>query len=127
VFCRVAVDSIWHHFFDLNLIGDPVAPSPKNQGFLATPSGVQAPEAIRSYYRNLTTWLARPGALTRVFAGPAWYAFRTQPLGMIVHGRRPYTHADIMEIGAIALRNIYRIAPPCSVLVPCCPTLSTDP
>ena len=114
---RVAVDSTWHHFFDINLIGDPIAPFPKTQGFNASASGMKALEDIRSYYRNLATWLARPGALNRVFIGAAWYALRAQPLSMIVQGRRPYTHADLMQIGALALKTIYRIAPPCSVLV----------
>jgi hypothetical protein len=114
---RVAVDSTWHHFFDINLIGDPIAPFPKTEGFSASPAGVQALEDIRAYFRNLATWLARPGALTRVFAGAAWYALRTQPLAMIMHARRPYTYNDFVDIGAIALKNIYRIAPPCSVLV----------
>jgi hypothetical protein len=124
---RVAVDSTWHHFFDINLIGDPIAPYPKTEGFNASASGKQALEDIRSYYRNLATWLARPGALIRIFAGAAWYALRTQPLGMIVHGRRPYTHADRMEIGALALKNIYRIAPPCSVLVSLIPYFVDGP
>ena len=35
---------------------------------------------------------------------------------MIVHARRPYTYLDHLEIGSLALKNIYRIAPPCSVL-----------
>jgi hypothetical protein len=114
---RVAVDSTWDHFFDINLIGDPVAPFPKTQGFNASPSGMKALDDIRAYYRNLATWLARPGALNRVFIGAAWYALRAQPLAMIVQARRPYTHADLMEIGALALKTIYRIAPPCSVLM----------
>ena len=114
---RVAVDSTWHHFFDINLIGDPIAPYPKTQGFNGSVAGKEALENIRAYYRNLATWLARPGALNRIFAGAAWYALRTQPLAMIVHARRPYTYNDLVEIGTIALKNIYRIAPPCSVLV----------
>jgi hypothetical protein len=114
---RVAVDSTWHHFFDINLIGDPVAPFPKTQGFNASAPGVQALEDIKSYYRNLATWLARPGALGRVFAGAAWYALRAQPLAMIVHPRRPFSQVDLVDIGSIALKAIYRIAPPCSVLI----------
>ena len=40
---RVAVDSTWHHFFDINLIGDPVAAFPKTQGFRASPEGLAVP------------------------------------------------------------------------------------
>ena len=124
---RVAVDSTWHHFFDINLIGDPVAPFPKTQGFNASPTGVQALEDIRAYYRNLATWLARPSALSRIFAGAAWYALRTQPLAMIVNPRRRYSHADLLNIGTLALKNIYRIAPPCSVLISLLPYFVDGP
>lgn len=114
---RVAVDSTWHHFFDINLIGDPVAPFPKTQGFKASSDGQKALADIRSYFRNLATWLARPTTLSRVFSAAAWYSLRTQPLSMIVNPRRTYSHGELMSIGALALDNIYRISPPCSVLV----------
>jgi hypothetical protein len=114
---RVAVDSTWHHFFDINLIGDPVAPFPKTQGFNASPVGQEALADIRAYYRNLTTWLARPAALSRIFAGMAWYALRTQGLAMAVNPRFDYSHADLINIGALAQNIIARIAPPCSVLL----------
>jgi hypothetical protein len=68
---RVAVDSTWHHFFDLNLIGDPgaivggdytvggVAPDPtKLHGFQSTPSGQAALATIKAYYINIAVWLA---------------------------------------------------------------------
>lgn len=124
---RVAVDSTWHHFFDINLIGDPVAPYPKTEGFNASPAGQQALEDIRSYFRNLAMWLARPGAQRRVFASAAWYSLRTQPLAMIVTSRRAYSHMDAISIGALALKNIYRFTPPCSVLVSLLPYLVDGP
>ena len=113
---RVAVDSTWHHFFDINLIGDPVAPFPKTEGFKASAQGQQALADIQAYYRNLATWLARPGALRRVFVGAVFYALRTQPLAMLVNPRRAYGHAELMDIGALAQKAIARIAPPCSVM-----------
>jgi hypothetical protein len=124
---RVAVDSTWHHFFDINLIGDPVAPFPKNHGFNASPTGLQALEDIRSYYRNLATWLARPGTLSRIFVGAAWYALRTQPLSMILNPRRTYSHNDLVSIGDLALSGIYTISPPCSVLVSLLPYFVDGP
>jgi hypothetical protein len=124
---RVAVDSTWHHFFDINLIGDPAAQYPKTEGFLATPDGVRALEDIQTYYRNLVTWLARPGAQFRVFVSAAWFALRTQPLAMIINEHRPYAHRDLMSIGALALRNIYGVAPPCSVLVSLLPYFVDGP
>jgi hypothetical protein len=124
---RVAVDSTWHHFFDINLIGDPVAPFPKTLGFNASPEGQQALADIKAYYRNIAIWLAPPGALGRVFAGAAWYALRTQPLAMLVNPQRHYAHADLVSIGALAEKEIARIAPPCSVLVTLIPYFVDGP
>jgi len=67
---RVCVDSTWHHFFDINLIGDPVAMSSvvtvppevdglKRKGFKATPQGQATLVDIKNYYRNIANWLAR--------------------------------------------------------------------
>lgn len=64
---RVVVDSTWHHWFDVNLIGRPItnldsAPfngtNPKTQGFLASPSGLQALARIDNYFRNVAVWLS---------------------------------------------------------------------
>jgi hypothetical protein len=114
---RVAVHSTWHHFFDINLIGDPVAPFPKTQGFNASPAGIEALEDIRSYYRNLVTWLARPRTQMRMFASAAWHALHAQPLNMIVNPRQTYSHDDLMRIGTLAESNILRSVPQCSVIV----------
>ena len=114
---RVAVDSTWHHFFDINLVGDPVAPYPKDEGFKASPSGEQALADIESYYRNIGFWIARPGTHVRLFAAAAWYALRSQPLNMLVSTRRDYSYPEKLNIGSLALDNLYRIAPPCSLVV----------
>src|ERR1700687_3829405 len=58
---NVVVDSSWHHFFDLNLIGDPLANSPpaqhpewdKKKGFKATNQGQAVLNDIETYYRNI--------------------------------------------------------------------------
>ena len=60
---RVAVDATWHHFFNINLIGDASGSIPgsvRSQGFShpSTPPGVY--EDIQAYFRNLAVWLARP-------------------------------------------------------------------
>ncbi|HEX4864708.1 MAG TPA: hypothetical protein VFV02_11580, partial [Acidimicrobiales bacterium] len=58
---RVLVDATWHHFFNINLVGDPFSPDPaKRLGFLATPAGQAAFEEIKAYFRNIAVWLARP-------------------------------------------------------------------
>lgn len=58
---RVLVDATWHHFFNINLVGYPASPDPAKQlGFLASPAGRAAFEDIKSYFRNIAVWLARP-------------------------------------------------------------------
>jgi hypothetical protein len=113
---RVAVDSTWHHFFDINLIGDPVAPAPKSMGFRASPAGQAALADIEAYYRNIAVWIARPEAQAKLFGAAAWFVLRTQPLNMLVTKGRKFTLRERMDIGRVALDCLYRVLPPCAAL-----------
>ena len=56
---RIVTDSSFHHFLDLNLIGDPCGDIPaKQQGFNASPSGKAYLKEIEAFYINMATWLA---------------------------------------------------------------------
>ena len=63
---RIVTDSSFHHYLDLNLIGDPCGSSPDRQtGF--SPSGLrgQVPaggvlDDLQQFYVNTVTWLAKP-------------------------------------------------------------------
>lgn len=55
---RVVTDATWHHFVNINLIGQPGATPPRDQGFLASPTGAAHLENIKNYYRNIAVWLA---------------------------------------------------------------------
>ena len=59
---RVVTDATWHHFVNINLVGDIGEPegTVKSLGFLASASGQAHFEEIKTYYRNIATWLARP-------------------------------------------------------------------
>jgi hypothetical protein len=114
---RVVVDSTWHHFFDINLIGDPIAPFPKTLGFKASASGQAALAEIENYYRNIAFWIARPGSLWRLWPAIAWVALKAQPLNMIVNSKHRYSYADMLRIGSLGLENLYRFLPPCTILV----------
>jgi hypothetical protein len=114
---RVAVDSTWHHFFDINLIGDPVAPYPKTLGFTASPSGKAALSDIETYYRNIAFWIARPGCLWRLFPAIAWASLKSQPLNMIVNARHKYSYPDMLRLGSLAFENMCRFLPPCTIVV----------
>lgn len=56
---RIITDSSFHHFLDLNLLGDPCSLIPtKKQGFNASPSGQAHLTEISAFYLNMATWLA---------------------------------------------------------------------
>lgn len=59
---RVATDATWHHFVNINLVGDTGVPAtnPKRFGFLASTQGQAHFEEVKAYFRNLAVWLARP-------------------------------------------------------------------
>jgi hypothetical protein len=73
---RVVVDSTFHHFFNINMIGsgsnssDPV----KQKGYNASPAGQAAYEEIKAYYRNIALWLARPQNQDAMFHTALWTA-----------------------------------------------------
>jgi len=56
---RVAADSTWHHWFDINLTGIAAPPSPY-AGFDATAAGLAALTQIDAYFLNCGVWLAPP-------------------------------------------------------------------
>ena len=111
---RVAVDSTWHHFFNINLIGDPVAPFPKNIGFNASTQGQAALSEIENYYRNVALWLIRPGKLWWIYPAVIYAAWRAQPLNMIVNANRNYTYQDLIGLGRLGSQFIGGFLPPCS-------------
>lgn len=56
---RVVTDATWHHFVNINLVGDPASPdASKHFGFLFSASGQAHLDDIKSYYSNLAVWLA---------------------------------------------------------------------
>jgi len=54
---RVVVDSSFHHYIDLNLIGDPCSPPSKNSGF-NTPQGAATLADMEAFFVNTVVWLA---------------------------------------------------------------------
>jgi len=61
---RIVTDSSFHHYLDLNLVGDPCGSAPDRMaGFgtamtQPTPGGVL--DDMRTFYLNTVTWLAKP-------------------------------------------------------------------
>jgi len=57
---RVVVDATWHHFFNINLTGDPASGEPaKRLGFRAplNPGQPDHYRMIKHYFRNIVYWL----------------------------------------------------------------------
>jgi hypothetical protein len=79
---RVVTDATWHHFVNVNLVGQLVptlaASNPKSRhhpgggGFLATTTGRAHLEDVRAYYRNIAVWLARPERITCMNSRLVW-------------------------------------------------------
>ncbi len=107
----MAVDSTWHHFFSINLIGDPIAPGDQQKGFTGTAAGQQALSDIESYYRNLAVWLARASTQQRLFPAAASRLRPMQPLNEMVRNHRRHAGAEVLRISAIARGLLPRSAP----------------
>jgi hypothetical protein len=111
---RVAVDSTWHHFFDLNVVGDPTAPAPKDQGFNATTVGQQVLARIENYYVNIATWLTPNkgyfllGWLVAVLRAPA----TRELIGLTRVMDGPF----VLQVGDAVYADLRRFLPPCAIL-----------
>jgi hypothetical protein len=68
---RVVCDSTWHHFVNVNLIGElegggfdefsiPGEEASKHDGFLSSPAGLAALSKIKNYYTNIGVWMSPP-------------------------------------------------------------------
>ncbi len=68
---RVVTDATWHHFVNINLVGDADYSDAtiKGNGFLASAAGQVHLGNIRAYYRNIAVWLARPGNIRCMNSG----------------------------------------------------------
>ncbi len=56
---RIVTDSSFHHFLDLNLLGDPCSDvAVKTKGFTGSTSGQAVLKELDAFYINVATWLA---------------------------------------------------------------------
>jgi hypothetical protein len=120
---RVVVHSTWHHFFDINLIGDNAVNRPQfndpreslwRLGFRASANGQRILAQLDQYFRNIVHWLS-PGVgvfsrfdalVARVAAGHA--------LREVLEGGGAEASAQLL--GAHAWQHALRYAPPCTVM-----------
>ncbi len=113
---RVVTDATWHHFVNVNLIGelgnnDP-AGSPEHytkdrdfifqkRGFMSTPSGRAALDKIKHYYVNIGVWLAPPAkqkCFTTRLIVIAFKQHRVHEAAML----NPDIKADLVDLQTLA-------------------------
>ena len=118
---RVVVDSTWHHFFDINLIGDNAANRPGfsdprapvwRQGFNASSNGQRVLAHIDQYYRNIALWLA--GGVTAADRFNAIVALlgMSHPIREVLEA----SQVSALNMGRYAWEYALRLYPPCTIL-----------
>ena len=72
---RVVTDATWHHFVNINLVGDESEPvgDPKRLGFLFSAQGQAHLEEIKAYYRNIAVWISRPANIVCMNRRLIWW------------------------------------------------------
>jgi hypothetical protein len=119
---RVVVDATWHHFFDINLIGELGNPDVvKGVGFDATPTGHAAYEEIKAYFRNIAVWLASEQTQRCMWWRALWWCRWHHRIAMDL---RPDQLRDIdtldldelQRVGHEARDALGRLASRCTVL-----------
>ena len=94
---RVVVDSTWHHWFSINLVG------------LRT-GNPAAYRRMQAYYRNVGLWLATPAQRASMLFASAWGAVVSDPMAFPVALR-----ANLWQVGEKAVDVIGRTASQCTL------------
>jgi hypothetical protein len=111
---RVVTDATFHHYFDINLIGDPVAMDEKRYGFLQPALGggyVDGPmmRKMRAFFRNLAVWLARPQSQIDILTRAAALVAAGHPFNEIAPAEAAYSDDAVMPLGAEAVVALRRL------------------
>ena len=75
---RVVTDATWHHFININLVGDIGNPDPaKRAGFLYSTAGQDHLDEIKTYFRNIAVWISPEASIrcmnTRIIWDLLWH------------------------------------------------------
>jgi hypothetical protein len=128
---RIVVDSTWHHFFDINLIGDNAANRPGfadpraplwRKGFTFSPEGMAVLAKIDQYFRNIVRWLSPNAGILAPFDGLVVQLALTHQVREVLET----TRLSPMKLGAYAWEYALRFAPPCTVLQLTLPEIYTE-
>ena len=107
---RVVVDATWHHFININLIGDrgvgiPDPAVPKTMGFLHTLAGQGHLDRIKQYYRNIADWMTPKARRRCLFLRHIWAATNN---GWFLEN---YRRDDLVLTGRLILNSVYWLRP----------------
>ena len=117
---RVVVDATWHHFFDINLIGDHAATRPSvtdprkaiwAKGFTYSADGQRVLAGIDQYFRNIAHWLS-PSIGLRHFGALATELAMSRRITELLDDEQ----ITAAELGAHAWEIATRYYPPCLVI-----------
>jgi len=117
---RVVVDATWHHFFDINLIGDNAAnrasvTDPRkavwSKGFTGSPDGQRVLGLVDQYFRNIVRWLS-PGVGLVHFGALATELAMTTQIVEVLHDER----VTALEVGRHAWDLAVLRYPPCMII-----------
>lgn len=115
---RVVVDSTFHHFVNINIDGtgsdssDPV----KQQGFYASPQGLEQFTQIQAYWRNIAIWLAPATVATAMFHTALWAARWDPQVRMVTPGlaQNRTSWRNLVAYGTVVHTAIARFWSPCA-------------
>lgn len=118
---RVAVDSTWHHFVNINVIGEwPHNDSNdiKHQGFNYSDNGnsdkgQKVYQDLKTYWRNLGVWLAPKKIQKSILATALWRIRWSQPLAEELSSRtvqKGLSREGILYLGHVARYSLNKIS-----------------
>jgi hypothetical protein len=118
---RVVCHSTWHHFFDINLIGDNAAnrasvTDPRKyiwqKGFTYSPAGQQVLAGIDQYYRNIVHWLSPGVGIFNQLEPIVAQLLINHRVREVIEGGE----VSAFHLGAYAWQYVLRLAPPCTII-----------
>lgn len=106
---RIVADATWHHWFDINLIGDNGAVIGDTAGFDNTAAGQAALKKIEAYFLNVAIWLAPPAKQVCMRNRLTWGCLWRDPLFMIP------LETPIYLLGGFGIDALGKYAPQCTI------------
>lgn len=122
---RVVVDSTWHHWFDINLMGFKAAEDSVNlaimNGLPPDPEDVDTMEKyelMKDYFRNIALWLAKPSIQSCIRRRGFLFPFCNLDLRIILEqsGKIDKSIFSKIHIGTVAMDALQRKAPQCQII-----------